>query len=170
MCRHAGFWWGGAGGTGTHSRLGSSRWQSWRAALWAVQFVLCFLLFCIVVVPVPSVCCSVKLPLSQPTSFCLFLSVLPRKPAGGGAAAWRFCCRRQPNYNRGSAGGSAGFSQAMQQYSNRNTGSSQIKSICDIEELFSVPALNSPNCRAELRGFIFVSPSSTCPTTPEEWF
>jgi len=56
----------------------------------------CFLLICIVVVPVPFVCCSVKLPLSQPTSFCLFLSILLRTAAGGGAAAWRFCCRRQP--------------------------------------------------------------------------
>ena len=58
--------------------------------------LLCFLLICIVVVAVPSVCCSVKLPLSRPTSFCLFLSILLRTPAGGGAAAWRFCCRRQP--------------------------------------------------------------------------
>jgi len=29
-----------------------------------VQFVLCFLLICIIVVTVPFVCCSVKLPLS----------------------------------------------------------------------------------------------------------
>jgi len=43
----------------------------------------------------PSVCCSVKLTLSRPTGFCLFLSILLRTPAGGGAAAWRFCCRRQ---------------------------------------------------------------------------
>jgi len=50
----------------------------------------CFLLICIVVA-VPSVCCSVKLPLSRPTSFCLcFLSILLRTAAGGGAAAWRF--------------------------------------------------------------------------------
>ena len=44
----------------------------------------------------PSVCCSVELPLSQPTSFCLFLFILLRTPAGGGVAAWCFCCRRQP--------------------------------------------------------------------------
>ena len=56
----------------------------------------CFLLTCIVVAPVPSVCCSVKLPLSRPTSFCLFLSILLRTAAGGGAATWRFCCRWQP--------------------------------------------------------------------------
>jgi len=90
---------GGSWRAGTHSRLRSSRWRSWRAALWVVQFVLCFPLICIVVVPVPFVCCSVKLPLSQPTSFCLFLSILLHTPAGGGAAAWRFCCRLQPNYN-----------------------------------------------------------------------
>jgi len=57
----------------------------------------CFLLICIVVVPVPSVCCSVKLPLCRPTSFCLLLAILLRTPAGGGAAVWRFCCWRQPN-------------------------------------------------------------------------
>ena len=43
--------------------------------------------------------CSVKLPLSRPTSFCLFLSILLQTPAGGGAAPWRFCCRLQWNYN-----------------------------------------------------------------------
>jgi len=59
-------------------------------------FVLCNPLFCIVVVPVPFVCSSVKLPLSRPTSFCLFLSILLRNSAGGGAAAWCFCCRLQP--------------------------------------------------------------------------
>jgi len=70
-----------------------------RAAVWVVGFVLCFLLICIVVVPVPFVCCSVKLPLSPPTAFCLFLPILLRTPAGGGAAAWCFCCRPQPNHN-----------------------------------------------------------------------
>jgi len=71
----------------------------------------------------------------------------------------------------GSAGGSAGFSQeSIHAATLRNTGSAQSKSTCDTEELFSVPALNSPKCRAELRGFCFVSSSSTCPNTPEEWF
>ena len=37
----------------------------------------------------PLFCCSVKLPLSQPTSFCLFLCILL-------CTAWRFRCRRQP--------------------------------------------------------------------------
>ena len=45
------------------------------------------------------VCSSVKLPLSLPTSFCLFLSILLCTPAGGGVAMWPFCCRLQPNYN-----------------------------------------------------------------------
>jgi len=71
--------------------------RSWRAALRVVRFVLCFLLICIVVVIAPFVCCSVKLPLSQPTSFCLFLSILLVTLARGGAAAWRFCCQLQPN-------------------------------------------------------------------------
>jgi len=70
-----------------------------RAALWVVRFVLCFPLICIVVVPVPFVCCSVKMPLSRPTGFCLCLSVVFRTPVCGGAAAWRFCCRPQPNLN-----------------------------------------------------------------------
>jgi len=72
---------------------------SGRTALWVVRFVLCFLLICTVVVPVPFVCCSVQLPLSRPTSFCLFLSILLRTPVGGGSAAWRFCCLLQPNQN-----------------------------------------------------------------------
>jgi len=90
---------GGSRAVGTHSQLGNSQRRSWRAALWVVRFVLCFLLLCIVVVPVPFVFCSVKLPLSRPTSFCLVLSILLRTPAGGGAAAWRFCCWPQPNHN-----------------------------------------------------------------------
>ena len=32
----------------------------------------------------PFVCCSVKLPLSRPTSFCLFLSIVLPTPVGGG--------------------------------------------------------------------------------------
>ena len=71
--------------------------RSGRAALWIVRFVSYFLLICIVVVPVPFVCCSVKLPLSQPT--CLFLPILLHTAAGGGAATWCFCCWPQPNRN-----------------------------------------------------------------------
>ena len=61
-------------------------------------FILYFLLICIVVVIVHFSCCSVKLPLSRPTSFCLFISIFLRSPAGGGAAVWRFvagCSRNQ---------------------------------------------------------------------------
>jgi len=61
--------------------------QAVRAALCVLLFVLCIHLICVVVVIVLFVCCSAKLPLSRPTSFCLFLSVLLRTPAGGGAAA-----------------------------------------------------------------------------------
>jgi len=101
MCRHAGFRWGGSGAAGTHSRLGrverpcGPRERVCFAGS-VLRFVLCNPLFCIVVVTVPFVCCSVKLPLSRPSSFCLFLSILPCTPAGGGAAAWHFCCRLQP--------------------------------------------------------------------------
>jgi len=91
---------GMSGAEGTLSRLGSARRQSGRAAFCVVWFVLCFLLTCIIVVTVPFVCCSVKLPLSRPTGFCLFLSILLRIPVGGGAATWRFCCWLHLNPNR----------------------------------------------------------------------
>jgi len=82
----------GAGGPGTRTYGSGARVpvRSRRAALWIVRFVLGFPLTCIIVVPVPFVCCCVKLPLSGPTSFCLFLSILLRTPAGEGATAWRF--------------------------------------------------------------------------------
>jgi len=46
-------------------------------------FVQCNSLFCIFAVPVPFVCCSVKLPLSRPTSFCLFSFHSSLHPGGG---------------------------------------------------------------------------------------
>ena len=60
-----------------------------RAVRWYVFSFFVPLLFLF-----PSVCCSVKLPLSRPTGFCLFLVILLRTPAGGGAAAWRFCYQK----------------------------------------------------------------------------
>ena len=92
---------GGSWAAGTHSRLGSMRLRSGpgESALWVVRFVLSFPLICIIVVPVPFVCCSVKLPLSLPIIFCLFLSILLHSPVEGGAATWRFCCRPQANHN-----------------------------------------------------------------------
>jgi len=87
--------WGQHCGNSLAAWKGSAVVRSERAVLFCGVF-LCIPLFCIVVVPVPFVCCSVKLPLSQPTSFCLFLRILLRTPVGGGAAAWRFCCRLQP--------------------------------------------------------------------------
>jgi len=87
--------WGWCGGNSLTARERVAPVVFGRATLWLVWFVSCFLLFCIVIVPVPSVCCSVKLPLSRPTCFCLFLSILLRTLAGEGAAASRFCCRWQ---------------------------------------------------------------------------
>jgi len=94
----------GAGGGGAGqpeltcgSGVRSSGW--WERLSVFCCFVLYIPLICIVVVPVPSVCCFVKLPLSRPTSFCLVLSILLRTAAGGGAAMWHFCCRPQPNQN-----------------------------------------------------------------------
>jgi len=104
MCHHAGFRWGGSRGAGTRSQLGSARRQCGRAALFcglcSVGLFCVFAFFCIVVVPLPFVRCSVKLPLSRPTSFCLFLSILLCTPEWGGAAMWFFCCRLQPNRSR----------------------------------------------------------------------
>ena len=97
MGRHAGFRWGGSGAARTLSRLGRAQRRSGFGRAAVVRFVVVFspyLYRCCSCFP--SVCCSVKLPLSRPTSFCLFLPILLRMPAGGGAAAWRFCCRRQP--------------------------------------------------------------------------
>jgi len=80
---------GGELGGGNSLWLGSARRRSWRAALWVVRFVLCFLFICIIVVPVPFVCCSVKLPLSRPTGFFLFSSHSPphRSRGRGGHVA-----------------------------------------------------------------------------------
>jgi len=87
---------GGArrGGNSLAAGEGSAAVRSRRAVLFC-WFVLYIPLFCIVVVAVPFVCCSVKLPLSRPTDFYLFRSILLHTPAGGGAAAWRLCCRLQ---------------------------------------------------------------------------
>jgi len=80
--------WVRVGGRGRRELThGSGAWalvRSGRAALWVVRFVLCFLLICIVVVTVPFVCCSVKLPLSRPTSFACFFpfSSAPRRGEG----------------------------------------------------------------------------------------
>jgi len=93
MCRHAGFRWGGRA-AGTHSRVGSVRRRCGPRE--RVCFCRVFSLSVSLLFLFPSVCCSVKMPLSRPTSFSLFLSILLRTPAGGGAAAWRFCCRQQP--------------------------------------------------------------------------
>jgi len=77
--------WGGAGWQEINcgSRACTGQWVV-RVALCILQFVLCFPLICIIVVTVPSVFCSVKLPLSQPTSFSLFLSFLHSTPVRGG--------------------------------------------------------------------------------------
>ena len=92
---------GGSWAAGIHSLLGSAqrRFGPGESALWVVRFVLCIPLICIIVVPVPFVCCSVNLPSSRPTIFRLFLSILLRTPVGGGVAAWRFCCQLPPNQN-----------------------------------------------------------------------
>ena len=87
------------GGNSLAAREHAASVLSRRAAVWVVGFVLCFPLICIVIVTVPLVCCSVKLPSSRPTSFCLFLSILLHTSAEGGASMWRFCCWPQTNHN-----------------------------------------------------------------------
>jgi len=97
MCHHAGFQWGGVGRQEL-TRVSGARSVGPGECLSGLCG-LCCVFTCIVVVTVPFVCCSVKLPLSRPTSFCLFLSILLHTLTGGGAAAGRFCCRLQPNHN-----------------------------------------------------------------------
>jgi len=62
-----------------------SGYQAVRVALCISLFILYIHLISIIVVTVCFVCCPVKLPLSRPTSFCLFLSILLPIPVGGGA-------------------------------------------------------------------------------------
>ena len=98
MCRHAGFRWGGqGGGNSLAAREGSAAVWSERAVLFC-GFVLYIPLFCIIVVPVPFG--SVKLPLSRPTSFCLFLSILLRTPVGGARPRGAFVAGCSRNQNR----------------------------------------------------------------------
>jgi len=83
---------GGSWVVGTHSRLGSV----WRRSspgerLCGLCGLCCvFPLSVALLLLFPTVCCSVKPPLSRPTSFCLSLSILLRIPVGGGVAAWHF--------------------------------------------------------------------------------
>jgi len=56
-----------------------------RVALCILLLILHILLISIIVVAVRFLCCSVKLPLYQPTSFRLLLSILLPIPVGGGA-------------------------------------------------------------------------------------
>jgi len=111
MCRHAGFWLRGSWAAGGQLLF-------WRA----VRVALCFLLFCFVYSPYLyhccycSLCCSVKLPLSRPTSFCLFSFHSPPHPSGrrgSRAATWPFCCRPQLNYNRKERQGKRGGQVAL---------------------------------------------------------
>jgi len=67
----------------------------------SVGHVVCVSLSVSLLFLFPLFAVSVKLPLSQSTSFCLFLSILLHTSEGGGAAVWRFCCWPQPNHNRG---------------------------------------------------------------------
>ena len=96
--RHAGFRWVGGGTAEGDARLGGSGAGAVRESGCLGRVVRCcvFSLSVSLLFLFPSICCSVKLPLSRPTGFCLFLFILLRTPAGGGAAAWCFCCRRQP--------------------------------------------------------------------------
>jgi len=72
MCHHAGFRCGGSAWRELAAQEGSAAVRYKRAVL-----------FCGFVLYVPFVCCSVKLPLSQPTSFCLFSFHSPPHPGGG---------------------------------------------------------------------------------------
>ena len=88
------------GGNSLAAREHAASVWSGRVSLSVVRFVLCFLLICIVVVPVfPLFAVLLNCPYPDPSVFCSFLSILLHTPAGGGAAAWHFCCLLQPNHN-----------------------------------------------------------------------
>jgi len=85
--------WVLAGGAAGRLR---SAWQqrSVRVVLCIKLFMLCFLLICIVVVTVPFVCCSVKLPLSRPTSFAFFFPFSSALQRGEGQPRGAFVAGR----------------------------------------------------------------------------
>jgi len=97
MCRHAGFRWGGwcggnsrgsgAHGTGPVRESGSvGRAVCVVFSPYLYHYCSCSLLFAVLL----------NCPYPDPPVFCLFLSILLRTLAGGGVAAWCFCCQRQP--------------------------------------------------------------------------
>jgi len=98
MCRHAGFQWRGAArreltrgsgacGAGPVRENGSvGSCGLFCVFPLSVSLLLLFPLFAVLL----------NCPYPDPPVFCLFLSILLRTPAGGGAAAWPFCCRGEP--------------------------------------------------------------------------
>jgi len=92
---------GGGGAAGTHSWLGRAQWRWFRrAALLCGLFCRVFSFSVSLLLLFPLLAVLLNCPYPDPLVFCLFLSILLRTPAVGGAAAWRFCCRWQPNQNR----------------------------------------------------------------------
>jgi len=94
--------WGGPGGrelscvlggrgTGPGERLSGSCGLCCVFSL-SVSLLLLFPLFAVLL----------NCPYPDPPVFCLFLPILPRTPAGGGAAAWPFCYQSQLKYNTAS--------------------------------------------------------------------
>ena len=86
---------GGGGAVGTLSRLGSvRRWCGPRERVWFCRVFFSLSVSLLLLFPLFAVLLNCPYP-DPPVSAC-FLSILLRTPAGGGAAAWRFCCQRQP--------------------------------------------------------------------------
>jgi len=77
-----------------------------RVALCISLFVLYILLISIVVVTVHFICCSVKLPLSRPTSFAFFFPFFSPSLRGKGRQSDHMvlCCWPGPNCNTKSSG------------------------------------------------------------------
>jgi len=85
MCRHAGFRWGVARGVRNSLAVQERRRRSCLGELLSGSCgsLLCFLLICIIVFTVPSVCYSVKLALSRPTGFLPVSFSFSSAPCGG---------------------------------------------------------------------------------------
>jgi len=91
MCRHAGFWWGGAGWqeltrsleAGNGGRGGQLCGLCGLCCVFPLSVSLLFLF--------PLFAVLLNCPYSDPPVSACFLLILLRTPAGGGAATWRFC-------------------------------------------------------------------------------
>jgi len=89
---------GGSCGVGTLSRLRRAQRRFGPRERFCSAGLFCVFPFSVsLLLLFPLFAVLLNCPYPDPPVFCLFLSVLLRTPVRGGAAAWHFCCRLQPN-------------------------------------------------------------------------